>query len=131
MMHWAAQYIGRPWGPPGSGLSCWEFTRHVLARHYGAEVPELPDEALRARDWARVAAIAPPGELTARDGDVILLRASRSHIGVVVQAGRRLGLLHADGELRAGSPTGHVVWQPIGDAIAGYLRAELWRRHAA
>lgn len=129
-MHWATQYIGRPWGPPGSGLSCWEFARHVLATHYAAPLPELPDEALRARDWQRVATITPPADVDARDGDVLLLRATRLHCGVVVHAGRRLGLLHADGEVLAnGKTTGGVVWQPIADALAPYLRAELWRRH--
>lgn len=121
--HWATQYIGRPWGPPGSGLSCWEFARHVLATHYAAPLPELPQEAMRAPDWSRV-----DGE--AQDGDVVLLRGTELHAGVVVEAGGRVGLLHANGRKRGGVATGGVVWQPLADALADYSRAEFWRRHA-
>lgn len=126
MMHWAAQYIGRPWGPPGSGLSCWEFARHVVAQHYGAPLPELPGEAMASRAWSRIAAVRLPAPLPVADGDLVLLRTfERSHVGVVVNANGTAGLLHADGSMQQ---AGSVVWQPVADALDGYQRAELWRR---
>ncbi len=142
--HWATPYIGRPWAPPGTGLSCWEFARHVLLAHYGLGLPADPDQALHAPGWRRVG-LATGGELPAgaSDGDVLLLRGTRLHCGVVVRADKRLGLLHADGCLvtapagaREGIPTGaravgQVVWQPLAEAVSGYLRCELWRHHAA
>jgi hypothetical protein len=130
MMHWAAQYIGRPWGPPGSGLSCWEFVRHVLLQHYDCPMPEMPVDALQVPGWSRIASLSPPERAPAADGDVLLLRSWQLHTGVVIESGGALRLLHADGDLRAGRPYGHVVAQPLADAIEGYRRVEVWRRHA-
>lgn len=134
--HWATPYIGRRWAPPGSGLSCWEFARHVLLAHYGRHLPANPDAALHAPGWRRVG-LTTGGEVPAgpSDGDVLLLRGAALHCGVVVRADQRLGLLHADGALvaTAGGPraVGQVVWQPLAEALQGYQRAELWRHHAA
>lgn len=132
MTHWAAHYIGRPWGPPGSGLSCWEFVREVCARHYGRVLPELPADALQAREWGRVGVWVLPASISAStpplDGDLVLLRTfERLHCGVVVQADGQTGLLHANGSaLQAGG----VVWERLDLAVQGYQRAELWRHHA-
>lgn len=126
-MHWASQYIGRLWGVPGSGLSCWEFARHVLTTHYGATVPADPSEALQVHDWHRV-----PAGAHMQDGDVLLLRgASQLHAGIVVEPRPGdLRLLHANGTLRAGLPVGQVVAEPLEDAVVAYLRVEAWRRDA-
>lgn len=131
MMHWATTYIGRPWGPPGSGLSCWEFVRHVQAERYGQPLPEAPDAALGAPGWRRVA-LTMGGHVpeACADGDILLLRGTALHAGIVVEADGRLGLLHADGAIEGTRAVGHVVWEPLERALAGYRRCELWRRHA-
>jgi hypothetical protein len=130
MNHWAISYIGQPWGPPGSGLSCWEWVRAWVAQHYACTLPELPHDAMRLREWMPVAAVRLPADLPAEDGDVLLLRGSELHAGVVIDAGDGLRLLHADGLLRNGQAVGQVVAQRLTEATEGYSRAELWRRYA-
>lgn len=43
-MHWATQYIGRPWVNGGrdikTGVDCWGLLRHVYCQHYGIDLPE-------------------------------------------------------------------------------------------
>ncbi len=130
-MHWAANYIGRPWGPIGSGLSCWEFVRHVLTTHYGHAVPEMPVEALETSGWQRIeTTFGGCVPAACRDGDVLLLRGTELHCGVIVHEGTQLGLLHADGAMHGCQARGNVVWAPLALALEGYRRAELWSHDA-
>lgn len=42
-LHWAAQYIGRPWVNGGrdiqSGVDCWGLLCHVYRQHYNINLP--------------------------------------------------------------------------------------------
>lgn len=92
-MHWAAQYIGRPWSATGEGpesFNCWNFVRHVQARHFGRDLPEIPfaedmlDRAKLFRDHDEHRRWHPVEIHDALDGDVVLLRQARYpiHVGI-------------------------------------------------
>jgi len=105
--HWATRYIGLPWSATGEGparggeggtpdrdtwkFNCWSFARFVQARHFGRDLPAIPnpedllaqarlfrDHPERAR-WARVDA--------PQEGDCVLLRQARYpvHVGVWIE----------------------------------------------
>jgi len=45
MMHWAAQYIGKPHEPGARGpdaYDCWGLLREVYHTHYGIDIPDIP-----------------------------------------------------------------------------------------
>lgn len=118
MSHWAASYVGLPWKadgegpPPGAAgrdpdktwsFHCWAFVRFVQRRHFGRELPEIPNpqdllamaRAFRdhpeRRRWTPVE--------TPAEGDCALMRQARYpiHVGVWVEAeplSRGGGVLH-------------------------------------
>lgn len=67
----------------------------------------------------------PAGSDEPREWDVLLMRGPLGrHVGVVVVANGRLGLLHNTEEMG-------VCWQPLDDVRRlGYRQFEVWRRHA-
>jgi len=96
--HWAACLIGKPWERGACGpdaFDCWGLVRHVLATAHGLDVPvtaaDVPGAA-RALGWIAVPSIAPLA-----GGDVVLMRNAQGerHVGIVVQAGSTVGVLHA------------------------------------
>lgn len=47
-VHWAFQYIGRPWANGAQGpdsFDCWSFFRHIQKAHFGIEVPAFDIDA--------------------------------------------------------------------------------------
>lgn len=91
-MHWAVQYIGRPWVKKAQGpdnFDCWGLLRYVQKHHFNTEVPIISVDAddLRAvinafeshpekKQWHLVKQPA--------EGDGVLMRQGRrdSHVGV-------------------------------------------------
>ena len=118
--HWALQYIGAPYlrrGESGTGFDCWTFFAHVQHKHFGRDIPDLPDElydcgAQAARDaflgddghrffhsqWREVAKNS-----NWADGCAVLMRQLRDphHVGVwvncdgggVIHCTKKLGVI--------------------------------------
>ena len=43
-MHWAGQYVGKPWKPGEYGpefFDCWGLVWHVATQHYGIQLPKF------------------------------------------------------------------------------------------
>lgn len=95
MSHWAAPYIGLAWEADGEGpeaFNCWAFVRFVQRRHFGRELPDIPNphdllamaRAFRdhpeRRHWVLVG--------TPAEGDCALMRQARYpiHVGVWIEA---------------------------------------------
>lgn len=134
-LHWAAGLIGKPWRGDAEGphaYDCKGLARYVQRSRWGREVPALkiadtqtPEgraaffEAVRRSPWQRTAD-AP------QEGDIVVLQgADGAHVGVMVQVGRRLGVLHAQGTVARG---GAVRFDELRDLLAcGYSRPEVWR----
>lgn len=132
MKHWAAKYIGTPWSPE---KNCWWLVREVFRERWGVEMPSIGVGDLQAADNVAVIKEAAsrsgwrPADGKPEDGDILLCRdiTGKRHIGVMVQDGGRLLLLHNDGHMGSKGPVGSVVAQPLRDA-EGLSEVELWRR---
>jgi cell wall-associated NlpC family hydrolase len=128
--HWAAKYIGRPWTQE---YRCWDLVREVFAERYGVAMPivNVGDEgnAANIRAASDVSGWM-PAEGPAREGDIVTMEGlDGKHVGVMIAVGRKLLLLHNNGTMKHGRPTGFVVAQPLADAAAdGYHKFSLWRR---
>ncbi|WLE60229.1 C40 family peptidase [Burkholderia plantarii] len=96
----ANEYIGRPWVSGGRGpdaFDCWGLLRWVQARHFGTELPDIPDEAAATRAlyhaqissgaWRVLSRPAHGSGVLLRDGD-------RPHVGVYLGLDGG-GVLHA------------------------------------
>lgn len=132
-MHWAFSLIGRPWAPGAQGpgaYCCWGLVRHVLELRHGITLPlavESNPGALRqvahTYGWRLV-------DGPAQADDVIQMTGPTGrHVGVMVQANGRLGVLHANGCMTARGPRGQVEFQTLAEATAdGYGEYGFWRR---
>ena len=49
-MHWATQYIGRPWSQAND---CYAFFRHVQLVHFGRQLPVIDVDAMNIRTVIR------------------------------------------------------------------------------
>ena len=128
--HWAAGLIGMPYRKGAAGPDCWDcwgLVRHVFATRYGIAMPLVAvadgsADNVSAIKRAAVVSGWRPAAQPAQDGDIVLMQGIEGrHVGVMVEADGRLGLLHAmDG---AG-----VCWQGLRDVAAGGFRDfEVWR----
>ena len=103
MSHWAADYIGLPWeyGKEGpEAFDCWGFVRAVQRDRFGVDMPAVPapeswahahaliEQHDERRNWERVR--------EPREGDLVLMARNRLpvHIGVLIGANGKLGVLH-------------------------------------
>lgn len=122
MSHWAAQYIGLPWEKDAEGpeaFYCWSFFRMVQARHYGRDLPHIPNPS-GLRDIIRLFRDHPEHSRWDRvgqafDGDGVQMRRGVEplHIGVWIGDARG-GVLHcAQGD-------GVVYQRPDALAINGW-----------
>jgi len=129
MRHWAAPYIHRPWqlGAEGpAAYDCWGLVRAVQREHFGRELPPL-DAGLQA-----ITAGWQPGVSPGRGdgGDIVEMRSARGpHVGVLIVADGRDGVLHAVGHRDAdGRDHGDVCFTPIEQLGAlGLGRLRFWR----
>jgi len=103
-MHWAIEYLGKPWQSGKDGpdtFDCWGLVRYVQRRHFNLELPEIRVDAdnLSATVQAfsshaerqRWSAVIAPNE-----GDCLLLSQHKAptHVGVWLDVDGG-GLLHA------------------------------------
>ncbi len=103
-MHWAVNYLGKPWvsGKQGpDAFDCWGLVRYVQSRHYSRELPSINVDADNVRavikeftsndERNRWHAVASP-----QDGDCLLLSQSKepTHVGIWIDVDGG-GLLHA------------------------------------
>lgn len=125
-MHWASEYIGIPYSETGEGPDsyyCWSFFRFVEKKHFGRDLPQIPNEdaLLAAARSIRDNPVRDEWELTdnPKDGDAVLLRQARYpiHIGVWLSVDGHPGLLHC--VRRSG-----VVFQKIEDLPGSGWRVE-------
>ncbi|RCK32482.1 hypothetical protein TH9_12160 [Thalassospira xiamenensis] len=94
-MHWATQYIGRPYHPQGEGpdkFHCWSFFRYVQLHHFGRDLPIVPnpENVLAQERTFRDHPEKAKWELCQKpdEGDGVLLRKGKFpvHIGLWVDA---------------------------------------------
>ena len=98
-MHWAAQYVGRPWTPESH---CWSFFRLIQAEHYARSVPIINVDTSNQRAILHEINTNPERRRwkevdRPKDGDGVLMsRNTRlAHVGVYVDVdGGRI--LHCD-----------------------------------
>lgn len=131
-MHWAMQYLGKPWesGAAGPGaFDCYGLVRAAYRDRYGIEIPALEPGivstlscARAMRDyqgygnWERVADM--------REGDVVQMGCARHphHVGIFVEGGRILHCVMGAG----------VLLQPVASLRAhGWNILDVYRRRAA
>lgn len=126
--HWACALIGQQWTPQ---RNCWWLVRHVFREQLGIDLPivdvEQSDapENVGAIKRASAASGWRPAGGDPQEWDVLLMRGPLGrHVGVLVNANGRLGLLH-------NTEDAGVCWQPLDDVQRlGFTQMELWRRHA-
>lgn len=124
-MHWAMNYIGKPWVSGAQGpdkFDCWGFVRYALNNHYNIQVPQLhiPDSQHEASklmvnsselsNWIETSELA--------DGHIVMMarRTVPLHIGLCIKANHTVGVLHC------AQPAG-VLFQTLhGLRVAGFGR---------
>lgn len=127
-MHYAVQYIGKPYAAGGQGpdeYDCWGLARAILS-HGGHELPPLSigqgSNATAIREivgdmgWHKV-----DGELQEFDA-VLCNSAWGKHISVAISGNGGIHLIHADDI--AGVEVLHDMREM---AQRGYSRFEVWR----
>lgn len=123
LAHWAlpfigARYLGGACGP--AAYDCWGLVRAAVACRHGVDLPaHMRPGAARALGWR-------PVHGPVADGDVLLMRApgGQRHVGLALQAGRVLALLHAVQQRG-------VCLQPLADLPPlGYADLQAWRPDA-
>lgn len=135
--HWINSYLGRPWRADCDGpeaYDCKGLVRAVQKEQWCRDVPPLL-QVDAATDWAEVRASCQrsgwqpkPEGVSACGGDILLVRGLNGpHVGVFVQLGRRLLVLHAHGLVRGGRQVGRVRLNALCDLLAGgYSRPQIW-----
>lgn len=121
--HWAAWLIGKPWRAGACGpdaFDCRGLVDWCVRMRFGEELPT--PETVHRSAW-RLAGGPPQAD------DVVLMEGPNGrHVGYMVQANGRLGVLHADGYESACGPVGAVRFQTLVDSFdGGYHRHEFWR----
>ncbi len=128
-MNWTHELIGLPWSPQ---FDCWGLVRRVFKERHGIDMPEHAAGVLRITEAAHVSGwrpVQPPA--FPQEHDIVLMRNLRKerHVGVIVRANRRLQVLHNDGCMADGRPTGAVRLQTLAQMMSeGCSGIELWRR---
>ena len=132
-MHFAIQYIGKPWVNGGQGpdeFDCWGFFRHVQREHFGREVQLIDVDANDLRTVARN--FSDHDERSRwhkvdepRDGDAVLMAHGKypSHVGIWID-------VDGGGVLHCTRGEGVVFSSPSSLKTSGWGRLEFYR-HAS
>jgi cell wall-associated NlpC family hydrolase len=133
----AASLIGLPWAVGAEGpdaFNCWGLVKFWCARVHGVDLGRVEVAAHENQARAIAAAVRSGWSHVkgpAQEHDIALLCNpvdGGRHVGVVLHANHKLGLLHCEGS--ATHPTPGVVWEPLGDALQRYYGMQLWRLSA-
>lgn len=124
--HWASSLIGQPWSEE---RNCWWLVREVFLTRFGLELPVIDvgqakeDQSHNIREVTAVGGWRPVEDPNPAEWDIALMRGPMgAHVGVVIQANGRLGLLHSTEGFG-------VTFQSIHDlGRMGYSRPQFWRR---
>lgn len=138
--HWALGLIGLPWemGATGpSAFDCWGLVRHVQREQFGREMPAVTIGSEEASNWAAIRSMVNRSDLgwhvvkDAKAGDVVTMKGvAGPHVGVVIEVGRHLKVLHSVGAPKQKNNMG-VVATPLNALSAmGYSRVEIWRANS-
>lgn len=133
MSGWLSDFVGRPWREGASGPLAYDCRGLVLAvqrQVWCREVPALMRPGAAVTPGSRRAVIGwSTTEESPRPGDVLVLRSlTGPHVGVFVEAGRRVKVLHAHGRMAAGRAVGRVWLNTMDELLAGgYARPQVWR----
>lgn len=105
-MHWAAQYIGKPWRLGATGpdeFDCWGLVCHVQRTHYGREMPPLAVYSSTPENMKSLHALLRRSPLkktkdAPKDGDILVMYSCVGpHVGVALNIRGIVGILHAMG----------------------------------
>lgn len=127
-MHWASELIGHPHTPE---CNCWWLVRKVFREQLRIEMPlvdvdakDSPENVAAIKRAAGVSGWRPAtGE--PQEWDIVLMRGPTGrHVGVMVRANGRLGLLHNVERMGVCFHTLDEVQR------LGYSGFENWRRDA-
>jgi len=128
IMHWAKELIGQPHTPQ---RNCWWLVRHVFRTQLGIEMPHVDveqqdtPENVAAIKRASEASGWRPAAMPLQAWDIVLMQGPTGrHVGVMVEANGRLGLLH---NVEGMGVCFHTL-EEVGRL--GYSRFEPWRRDA-
>lgn len=127
MSHWAAHYIGRPWLET---YRCWDFVREVFRDRLQIELPEEAAGVLILAGAAHATGLR-PHEGEAQADDLVLMRSANGqrHVGVIVHANGKLGVLHNDGCMTEHGPVGCVGFNTLRELReSGHGAFQFWRR---
>lgn len=125
--HWAYALIGKPWSLE---FDCWEFARQVFREHYAVELPEHAAGVMILAGAAHTTGLR-PFEDDGQDGDLVLMRASsgKRHVGIMIRANGKLGVLHNDGHQTPTGPVGCVGFSTLRSLREqGCGAFQFWRR---
>jgi len=129
--HWAYDLVGTPWTPE---FDCWEFARRVFLDRYGIALPEQAAGVLILAGAAHSTGLRPVDGDEGQEGDLVLMRAStgKRHVGVMIHANGKLGVLHNDGHLSPTGPVGCVSFATLRNLREqGCGAFQFWRRAPA
>lgn len=139
--HWATPLIGKPWRGGAAGpdaFDCWGLVRWVFERQHGIVMPPVVVGAIGGTTVDNVTAIKHAARVSGWHtvvgapwpDDIVLMHGLKGrHVGLMVLANGRLGVLHANGYHGPVGPVGGVMFQPLAEvAEGGYGNFEFWRR---
>lgn len=110
--HWANELIGKPWTPD---FDCWEFARQVFRDRYAIDLPEQAAGVLILTGAAHATGLRPIDGGDGQEGDLVLMRTNvgKRHVGVMIEADGKLGVLHNDGHMSDDGPVGSVSFSTL------------------
>lgn len=127
MRHWAAKLIGLEYADVGA---CWGLVQKAYLARHGVEMPQVLGSlhtAARIRHAAYESGYR-PADAGPEEDDIVLMtdQAGLRHVGIMVAANGKLGMLHARGSVTPRGPIGSVVWEELRDTP--YSNFQFWRR---
>lgn len=122
------QYVGLRWESGARGpdaYDCWGLLRHVQGRHFGKQIPDVPEFGYMAREMHLQRMLSGEWELveSAFHGAGVLMRGGDDpHVGVWLT-------LEGGGVLHAMERVG-VIWSPSASLrMLGFSRLKFYRFH--
>ena len=127
MRHWAQDLVGLAWS---AEFKCWDLVRRLVAMRQGVTLPEAAHDVLGIKAAAREFGWVLTRGLAQIDDIVLMTKPDgQKHVGYVVEADGRIGVLHNDGHQTPAGPVGCVGFDTLESLTrAGCSGFEYWRR---